>query len=278
MITYVKYRSSAGPNVDVTKRLFALCSVDFRMCVCVFALCISCFMSSSWTCIISQLVLKTLFPPPPLLHAKAGISGGAPGLCLSEIPCLSLKSVETNTCSGTGFESRDRSYFSPSWCIVCWQRLQGRCSLLLLVEIAPIAHIWSPRIFLPTSQRWSSEQPRGCRTIPPISASLCMVPAQWKPKRNNVRKRHRRFKLCNWFSKPESSEVAVHVGLNCDLRLYWHSYRRLPVLQPERTEQAKPRWKGALCHEGALFSILGSDEGLFVLTGQPVSEGHTPHL
>lgn len=52
----------------------------------------------------------------------------------------------------------------------------------------------------------------------------------------------------------------------------------LIVLQPERTEQAKPRWKGALCHEGALFSILGSDEGLFVLTGQPVSEGHTPHL
>lgn len=37
--------------------------------------------------------------------------------------------------------------------------------------------------------------------------------------------------LCNWFSKPESPEVAVHMESNCDLRLYWHSHNPLPILQ-----------------------------------------------
>lgn len=81
MITYIKYRSTAGPNVAGTvKKLCWGCLRQRRLQdVCVFALCISCFTSSGWTCAISQLVLKTLFPP--LLHPKAGICVGAPGLC-----------------------------------------------------------------------------------------------------------------------------------------------------------------------------------------------------
>lgn len=48
---------------------------------------------------------------PPCFKQKAGIRAAAPGLCRSKIPCLSLKSVGTNTCSRTGFESRNRSCF-----------------------------------------------------------------------------------------------------------------------------------------------------------------------
>lgn len=63
----------------------------------------------------------------------------------------------------------------------------------------------------------------------------------------------------------------MHVGWNCDLRLHQHSYKLLSVLQPERAVE-----RAALCREGAFCSIFGSDEGLLVLTGRPVSQGHTP--
>lgn len=64
----------------------------------------------------------------------------------------------------------------------------------------------------------------------------------------------------------------MHVGWNCDSRLHRHSYKLLSVLQPERAVEKGRRF----AREGALGSIFGSDWGLLVLTGQPVSQGHTP--
>lgn len=37
--------------------------------------------------------------------------------------------------------------------------------------------------------------------------------------------------LCNWFSKPESSEIAAHMELNCGVQPYRHSHNPLPILQ-----------------------------------------------
>lgn len=54
MIMCVKYGSTAGPYVDLTGWGCVCRSVDFRMCA--FAVCISCFMSSSWARVISHLV------------------------------------------------------------------------------------------------------------------------------------------------------------------------------------------------------------------------------
>lgn len=54
--------------------------------------------------------------------------------------------------------------------------------------------------------------------------------------------KQKQWVLCEWeaqapqlcvidFSKPESSEVAVHMESNCDSRLYRHSHNPLPILQ-----------------------------------------------
>lgn len=37
--------------------------------------------------------------------------------------------------------------------------------------------------------------------------------------------------LCNWFSKPESSEIAAHMELNCGVQPYRPSHNPLPIIQ-----------------------------------------------
>lgn len=107
-------------------------------------------------------------------------------------------------------------------------------------------------------QSHSSYLPASLR-MPPPHRSAEAEKKQWC----YVRKRHGLLKLCNWFSKPERSEVAVHVELNWGLRLYRHSYKLLPILRPERTEQTKPRrescsllWRGSVLHLWLWFGAV----------------------
>lgn len=68
---------------------------------------------------------------------------------------------------------------------------------------------------------------------------------------------------CNWFSKPESSEVALHMELNCDLPLYQHFHNPLPTLQQapwQRTEADNTLSKQVhIAADNTLFTGFGSD-------------------
>lgn len=117
---------------------------------------------------------------------KAGICAGAPRLWRSEIPCPSLKSVETNTCSRTGFESRNRSCFYRT----LMHRLLTKTSGLLLVAVIGVDCSNSSRL---TSKDpppppkdgaaggWDGAEPFLLLTGQPANCP----PARWKWKRNN---------------------------------------------------------------------------------------------
>lgn len=204
---------------------------------------------------------------PPCFKQKAGICADAPGLCRSRIPCLSLKSVGTNTGSRTGFESRNRSCFYRT----LMHRLLTKTSGSVLVAVIGWDCSYSSRLTSkdppppPKMERRAAERvqshssylPASLRMPPPPHRSAEAEKKQWC----YVRKRHGLLKLCNWFSKPERSEVAVHVELNWGLRLYRHSYKLLPILRPERMVQTKPRrescslpWRCSVLH---LWCLVG---------------------
>lgn len=113
---------------------------------------------------------------PPCFKPKAGICADAPRLCRSKIPCLSLKSVGTNTCSRTGFESRNRSCFYRT----LMHRLLTKTSGSVLVAVIGGDCSNSSRLTSkdppPLSQRWSSVWLRRCRAIPPTYRPACGCP------------------------------------------------------------------------------------------------------
>lgn len=81
-----------------------------------------------------------------------------------------------------------------------------------------------------THMKWTAMR----AAIPPTYQQVCVWSIQWKQTETMgvmwVRGTGSTT-LCNWFSKPESSEVAAHMGLNCGVQPYRHSHNPLPMLQ-----------------------------------------------
>ncbi len=81
--------------------------------------------------------------------------------------------------------------------------------------------------------------------------------------------------LCNWFSKPESSEVAAHMELNFRKQPYWHFHNPLPISQqtPWQTEGSDA--DNPLSEQEHIAVIARCFPSMpligFLLTGQPVS-------
>lgn len=160
-----------------------------------------------------------------------------------QLPCLSLMSLQTKTCSRTQFdrEGKITPAFTGPWNIV-WFRCQDlRVLAGLIVEIAAIAHVWPLRISSKikhcTAQKMDTYEKKREPCIEPFL--LLTSKSVFGPSSGSKQKQ---WVLCEWeaqapqlcvidFSKPESSEVAVHMESNCDSRLYRHSHNPLPILQ-----------------------------------------------
>lgn len=167
-----------------------------------------------------------------------------PGSVYLQLPCLSLMSLQTKTCSRTQFdrEKKKNAFLLPlglQTLSTLDAKTSGPACPLWFVEIATVAHVWPQRTASKIKQ-WTAQKlntyeinSHACRHSSHYQR-VCIWSIQqkqtetmgvmWVSGTGSTT-------LCNWFSKTESSEVAAHMELNCGVRPYRHSHNPLPILQ-----------------------------------------------
>lgn len=151
-------------------------------------------------------------------------------------------SLQTKTCSRTHFDRKEKFIpaFNGPWNSVCFKMQRLQVLSVSSLQLCYMSDLWGLLQTSNTGQlkswnRYEIKQP----CTKPFLLSLiskcvfCLsnsskqkqwVLCGWEALGSTT--------LCNWFSKPESSEIALHMELNCRVQPYRHSHNNpLPILQ-----------------------------------------------
>lgn len=194
--------------------------------------------SSSWTCVASLLEHAVVFSlQTPGINRCLGSSVDAPRLW-SAAP-LSLISLQTLALGLSLMEKENLFLFSLGpWSIVCFRCKGFSCCLFFFVTCG-VAAVWPlTAASVDISKVELMQNTHQCTQLfyPLIRKCIFYLSSASKQKQLVLYEGRSpgSTTLCNWFSKPESSEIAAHMELNCAVQPYRHSHNPLPILQQAR--------------------------------------------
>lgn len=226
---------------------------------------------------------KEFFFPLKIFIHKLGSGLTPSGSVDLQLPCLSLMSLQTKICSRTWFDREEKSVLL----LLGLEKLFDLDAInfgSLLFLVVPCGDCYNSSCltsdyFFKNQALYSSKDGRLWKKEPCIQPFLLLTSNIWSIQLKQTETMDVMWMRgrgsttpCNWFSKPESSEVALHMELNCDLPLYQHFHNPLPTLQQapwQRTEADNTLSKQV--HIAADNIVHWLWLWLVLLTGQPVS-------